>query len=153
MRAALHEAAAAVLEGNHPFGAVLVLEGEVVLRGRNAVVAERDSTRHAEIVLASAAAKALKREELARCTMYTSTAPCPMCSGAIYWTGIGRVVYGCPAEVLGAISGEELAVDCRQILSAGTLHRVDVVGPVLGEEAATQHREFWPGFIAAGGPL
>ena len=67
--------------------------------------------------------------------------------------GIGRVVYGCPADVLGSISGEELDVSCRQILGAGVLHGVEVVGPVLGEEAAAQHKAFWPTFIAAGGPL
>ena len=59
-----------------------------------------------------------------------------MCSGAIYWAGIGRVVYGCPAEVLGSISGEELAVGCREVLGSGVLRAVEVVGPVLGEEAA-----------------
>jgi tRNA(Arg) A34 adenosine deaminase TadA len=63
---------------------------------------------------------------------------------------LGRVVYGCPAEVLGQISGEELDVDCRQIMSAGALHSVEVVGPVLGEECANQHRDFWPRFIAQG---
>ena len=55
-------------------------------------------------------------------------------------TGIGKVVFGCPAEVLGAISGEELDVDCRDVLSSGVLHAVDVVGPVCGEKAAAQHR-------------
>lgn len=54
--------------------------------------------------------------------------------------GIGKVVFGCPAEVLGAISGEELDVDCRDVLSSGILHSVDVVGPVCGEKAAAQHR-------------
>jgi tRNA(Arg) A34 adenosine deaminase TadA len=70
-----------------------------------------------------------------------------MCSGAIYWAGIGRVVFGCPSKALGAISGEELDVDCRTVLGAGTLRAVEVVGPVLGEEAAAQHRAFWPGFL------
>jgi len=88
MRAALMEAEAAVADGNHPFGAVLVLDGEVVLLGRNAVVTENDATRHAELVLASAAGKMIPRAALSQATMYTSTAPCPMCSGAIYWTGM-----------------------------------------------------------------
>jgi tRNA(Arg) A34 adenosine deaminase TadA len=73
-----------------------------------------------------------------------------MCAGAIYWSGIGRVVYGCPAELLGDISGEELRVDCRVVLSSGILSSVEVVGPVLSDEAAAQHRAFWPTFLAAG---
>jgi tRNA(Arg) A34 adenosine deaminase TadA/nucleoside 2-deoxyribosyltransferase len=150
MREAIGEATAAMEAGNHPFGAVLVVDGAVVLRGGNAVVTENDATRHAELVLVSAASKTLSRDVLAHATLVTSTAPCPMCSGAIYWAGIGRVVYGCPAEVLGRISGEELDVCCRKVMSAGVLHSVDVVGPVLPEECAEQHREFWPRFIAQG---
>jgi nucleoside 2-deoxyribosyltransferase len=90
MKEAIGEASAAMEAGNHPFGAVLVVDGAVALRGRNAVVTENDATRHAELVLVSAASNALSRDVLARATLVTSTAPCPMCSGAIYWAGIGE---------------------------------------------------------------
>jgi len=153
MAMALHEAQLAVEAGNHPFGAVLVADGEVVLRGQNTVVSENDPTRHAELGLVSTASRLLPRDLIARSTLVTSTAPCPMCAGAIYWSGIQRVVYGCPAETLGEISGEELATDCRDVLSSGRLRTVEVVGPVMGEEAAAQHRAFWPAFLAGGNPV
>jgi tRNA(Arg) A34 adenosine deaminase TadA len=70
-----------------------------------------------------------------------------MCSGAIYWGGVGRVVYGCSAQLLGKISGEELGSGCRPVLTSGVLRTVEVVGPVLEETAAHQHQEFWPGFL------
>ena len=65
-------------------------------------------------------------------------------------SSIGKVVYACPATVLGEISGEELNVPCRTVLSAGILHNVEVLGPVLEEEAASMHREFWPTYTGGG---
>lgn len=60
---------------------------------------ERDPTQHAELALVARAARSLPPGTLARATLVTSTAPCPMCSGAIYWAGVPRVVFGCPAKV------------------------------------------------------
>ena len=76
-----------------------------------------------------------------------------LCAASVPSQGVGRVVYGCPAETLGEISGEEMRIDCRQVMSSGILHKVDVVGPVLGDEAAAQHRAFWPRFLSAGNPV
>ena len=146
MRAAIAAAHTAVEAGNHPFGAVLVLDNKVVLTGLNTVHTSHDVTCHAESNLCSLACQSLSVEERKSATLYTSTEPCPMCSGAIYWTSIGKVVYACPAPLLGEISGEELNVPggCRAILSSGVLHSVEVEGPVLEEEAAAMHRSFWP---------
>src|SRR5665213_2082533 len=64
-----------------------------------------DMTAHAERLLATAACKAYEPEELADCTIYASAEPCAMCAGAIYWAGIGRVVYGLSEERLKALTG------------------------------------------------
>ena len=82
--------------GDHPFGSVLADgEGRVLMEQGNGYTSEGDDrTAHAERLLASRAARANDLEFLARCTLYTSTEPCVMCAGAIYWAGIGRVVYG-----------------------------------------------------------
>jgi len=144
MRVAIEEARAAVTAGNHPFGAVLVVDGEVVLRAQNTVMTDGDPTCHAETNLVRQASKSLEHSQLARATLVTSTEPCAMCSGAIYWAGMQRVVYGCTGRALGSISGEELDVACTHVLSSGKLHKVDVCGPVLEAECEALHQSFWP---------
>src|SRR6187549_1479771 len=82
--------------GDHPFGSVLAdRDGKVIREQGNGYSSEgNDRTAHAEKLLATWAAKNLSLEELATCTLYTSAEPCAMCSGSIYWAGIGRVVFG-----------------------------------------------------------
>lgn len=94
LRQAIEVAANARRHGNHPFGAVLVdASGQVLLTAENTVVTERDCTGHAETNLMRIASQRHTPEELAACTLYASTEPCPMCAGAIFWGGLGRVVY------------------------------------------------------------
>ena len=74
--------------GNHPFGALLVLDGEVVLTATNTVVTDRDPTAHAETNLVAAAIRDLPRDQMGRAVLYTSCEPCAMCVGKMYWAGI-----------------------------------------------------------------
>ena len=97
----------AVEHGNHPFGALLVKAGEVILTAENAVNTENDVTRHAELVLVSRASKAFTPEVLAQCTLYTSTEPCAMCLGAIPWSGVRSVICGARDEDARAIGFDE----------------------------------------------
>ena len=76
-----------------PFGAIIVLDGRIVGRGRNRVLAQRDPTAHAEIVAIRDACDRLRTHELGRTTAYTSSEPCPMCLGALYWARVDRIVY------------------------------------------------------------
>lgn len=134
--------------GNHPFGAILVApDGTVVLEAENTVVTERDVTGHAETNLVRLAWKAIDEAELASYTLYTSCEPCSMCSGAIYWSGIGRVVYALAETSLFGLTGDHvenptLALPCRQVLGAGS-RTIEVSGPHLEDEAASPHRGFW----------
>ena len=82
--------------GDHPFGSLLADgEGRALMEQGDGYTSEGgDRTAHAERLLASRAARASMIDFLARCTLYTSAEPCAMCAGAIYWAGIGRVVYG-----------------------------------------------------------
>ena len=137
---ALSEQAAA--QGNHPFGALLVREGEVVMEAMNTVNSEHDVTRHAELNLVSRAMQELGEDVLRECTLYTSTEPCAMCSGAIYWAGVPRVVYACSADRLGEIAGGSLVIPCRDVFVRG-IRPVEVSGPILEEEAAAVHARFW----------
>ena len=132
----------AAAQGNHPFGALLVREGAVVLRAENTVNARHDCTCHAELNLVSQGQRELGAAVLQSCTLYTSTEPCAMCSGAIAWARIPSVVYGCSAEGLGRISGETFVVPCREVLGRGG-RPVAVTGPVLEEEGLAIHAAFW----------
>jgi tRNA(Arg) A34 adenosine deaminase TadA len=94
MTIALAEARAATAEGNRPFGAVIVRGGQVVEHGHNLVESENDPTAHGEVVAIRAACRALQSPSLEGATLYTTCEPCLMCTSAIMWAGIPRVVIG-----------------------------------------------------------
>jgi tRNA(Arg) A34 adenosine deaminase TadA len=148
IRLAIEVARRAREHGNHPFGAILVDgAGRVLLEAENAVVTEHDATRHAELVLMSEASRRFDRETLAQATMYTSCEPCAMCSGSVYWAGVGRVVYGLSEASLAAITGAHpenatAALRCRVVLAAGQ-REIAVIGPLLEDEARAVHDGFW----------
>jgi len=135
--------------GDHPFGSVLAdRDGNILRTQGNGYTAEgHDRTAHAEKLLASWAAKNLTIEELRDCTLYTSAEPCAMCSGAIYWAGIGRVVFGQTERDLKAQTGahEEnptLDLPCHVVFEAGQ-RPTELVGPLLADEAAKLQEDFW----------
>ncbi len=148
LRRAFDVALRAQAHGNHPFGAILVGPGgEVLLERENGYLPHHDRTAHAERLLAGDACRARPPELLARCTLYTSAEPCAMCAGAIYWAGIGRVVYGLSERRLRALTGNHpenptLDLPCRTVFAAGQ-RTTEVVGPLLEEEGAALHEEFW----------
>ena len=80
-------------DGGGPFGAVISCGGQVLARAGNRVVPTHDPTAHAEVEAIRMAAAALGTHDLSDCVIYASCEPCPMCLGAIYWSGIRRVVY------------------------------------------------------------
>ncbi|WP_417309206.1 nucleoside deaminase [Devosia sp.] len=135
--------------GDHPFGSVLADgEGKVLRVQGNGFTSEgNDRTAHAERLLASWAARNLSLEALQQCTLYTSAEPCAMCAGAIYWAGIGRVVFGQTERDLKAQTGahEEnptLDLPCHIVFEAGQ-RPTEIVGPLLADEAARLQADFW----------
>ncbi|PIE32652.1 tRNA-specific adenosine deaminase [candidate division KSB3 bacterium] len=148
LRLAIQQAKEAREHGNHPFGAVLVSEaGEVLLSAQNTVNTERDATGHAETNLMRKASRAYSRDFLRTCIMYTSTEPCAMCSGATYWAGVGKVVYGLSESELYKLTGDNpenltMHLPCREVLARGQ-QETEVVGPLLEDEAKEVHQGFW----------
>ena len=134
--------------GNHPFGAILVdAAGEVLLQAENGYLPDRDMTGHAERLLATEASKRFNPKFLAGCTLYSSAEPCAMCAGAIYWIGIGRVVYGLSERRLKTMTGAHaenptLDLPCRAVFAAGQ-RQIEVIGPLLEDEAAQIHAGAW----------
>lgn len=147
LRHAIEVARASREVGNHPFGAILVSGEDIIIEGQNTVVTLGDPTGHAETNLVRIAATLLARDALQASTIYSSTEPCAMCAGAIYWAGIGRVVYALPEDKLAAMvpaqAGEAtLDLPCRDVFARGGTS-VTVAGPALLPEAAEVHAGFW----------
>src|SRR4051794_7772859 len=94
MQQALKEAERAFREGEVPVGAIIVLNNRVIGRGYNQVEKLTDSTAHAEMIALTSSFNFLGGKYLPDAVMYVTIQPCLMCSGALYWSKIGRVVYG-----------------------------------------------------------
>jgi tRNA(Arg) A34 adenosine deaminase TadA len=136
-------------QAHHPFAALVAdRAGRVVAQaGNNSRPPQGDPTQHAELQAAALAARAVSLEELANCTLYTSAEPCCMCAGAIYWCGIGRVVYALSEHSLLALTGSHpenptFSLPCREVFERGQ-RRIVVHGPLLEDEAALAHTGFW----------
>lgn len=148
LRRAFDVARRAQTHANHPFGAILVgAGGDVLIEMENGYMPERDMTGHAERLLATQACKSYAPEILAASTIYSSAEPCAMCAGAIYWAGIGRLVYGLSERRLKAMTGNHaenptLDLPCRTVFAAGQ-RPVEVVGPLLEDEATALHAGAW----------
>ena len=148
LRMAIDVAQRARDAGNHPFGAVLAsASGEVLLEAENTVTTERDVTGHAELNLVRLASGRYEMDELAETTLYSSTEPCAMCAGGIYWSGIGRVVYALAESRLGEFTGADpenptMHLSAQTVLAAGQ-RPIVVEGPADLPEAAAVHAGFW----------
>lgn len=134
--------------GMHPFGALLAgPDGAVLAEQENGFMPDHDMTGHAERLLATWASTRYRPGALTACTMYMSAEPCAMCAGAIYWAGIGRVVYGLSERRMKTITGNHpenptLDLPCRTVFAAGQ-RPTEVIGPLLEDEAAALHAGAW----------
>jgi tRNA(Arg) A34 adenosine deaminase TadA len=148
LRRSFDVARRAVSHGNHPFGAILVDgDGNVLIEAENGYMPSHDSTAHAERLLATRACTSYGAEILKSSTLYSSAEPCAMCAGAIYWVGIGRLVYGLSEHRLRKMTGdhpENLTLDlpCRKVFDSGQ-RSIEVVGPLLEDEAEALHAGVW----------
>ncbi len=132
----------AVKRGNQPFGALLVHDGKVLFSAENTVNTNNDCTCHAELNLVSRASRQYSPEILTTSILYSSTEPCAMCAGAIYWSGIPVVAYGCSAKALREISGRNLLMNCRAVFANGVRH-TEIIGPILEAEGIKILQGFW----------
>ena len=138
----------AMINGDHPFGAILVDQSRnVLIEAENGYMPAHDGTAHAERLLATQACTTLSPDILKNATLYSSAEPCAMCAGAIYWAGIGRLVYALSEHRLRAVTGNHpenptLDLPCRQVFGSGQ-RSTEVVGPRLEDEAASVHAGVW----------
>lgn len=137
MRLAMEEAEAADRVGEVPIGAILVLEGRAVGRGRNGPIAAQDPTAHAEILALRSAGKWLHNYRMAGTTLYVTLEPCLMCFGALIHARVARVVFGASdpkvgvSQLLPALEGARLN------------HSLDLQGGLLGDDCKAQLQAFF----------
>jgi len=135
MQIALREARVAFDKGEIPIGAIIVMGNKIIAKAHNQVEMLNDSTAHAEIIALTSAYSHLGSKYLPDATLYVTIEPCLMCSGALYWSKIGRVVFGATDEKNGYhnTTGKK-----------NPFHpKTEVVGGVLTQECANLMREFF----------
>ncbi len=131
-----------VENGNHPFGALLVYDNQTILTAENTIFTGNDKTRHAEMNLVSQAQRKFDSKILSECILFTSTEPCIMCCGAIYWADITKIIYGCSARALEKVAGKTIDINSKFVFSR-TVNSIDVEGPVLEAEGEIIHESYW----------
>jgi len=130
MRMAIEEAR----QAEFPFGAVIVRDGAVLVRGRNLGRSTRDPTAHGEMVAIRRAVAEHGGAVLRGTTLYTSGEPCTMCMGAILWSRIGRLVFAASVEQL-ATKLDQIMLSAADIAAAAPFASISITGGVLADEA------------------
>jgi tRNA(adenine34) deaminase len=138
MQAAFDEAREAAQRGEVPIGAVIVLDGRIIVRAGNRTIADCDPTAHAEIVALRAAAQQMKNYRLLDATLYVTIEPCSMCAGAMIQARIARLFYGADDAKGGAVRSCFSILDHPQIN-----HRVEVTSGILADESAALLKDFF----------
>jgi tRNA(Arg) A34 adenosine deaminase TadA len=148
LRQAIQWSQVARERGNRPFGAVVVAaDGQLLSEAWNNTGETGDCTGHAETTAIRQLAGKTDRATLAQATLYSSGEPCVMCAGAIFWSNIGRVVFGIDAVRLRVFRGEraeqrDAELSCRDVFAASP-HLIDCIGPAMLAEASEPHKGFW----------
>lgn len=135
MRLALAEAQKAFDAEEVPVGAIIVMNNRVIARAHNQVELLHDSTAHAEILALTAAFDFLSSKYLPDATLYVTVEPCLMCSGALYWSKIGKIVFG----------AEDDKNSYRKCCgSSNPFHpKTELVGGILKDECAQLMKDFF----------
>ncbi len=139
MRLALEEAEAAEKSGEVPIGAVLVVEGRIVGRGRNCPITSHDATAHAEVMALRSAGQWLHNYRVPGATLYVTLEPCLMCFGALTHARVGRVVYGASDPKVGVNQLTDLLAE------ANLNHRIALEGGLLADESRAMIQAFFQG--------
>ncbi|MGG1679266.1 nucleoside deaminase [Neobacillus sp. NRS-1170] len=133
IRKAIAMALQARTEGNEPFGAILVKDEEIVMIGENKINTFCDPTHHAEIGLIRKFCSEHNIFDLSEYTVYTSCEPCVMCSGAMVWSNLGKLVYSVSHDQLAEIAGSNIMISCKEVFEKSPQKPI-VIERILNEE-------------------
>ncbi|OJJ21112.1 hypothetical protein BKI52_11120 [marine bacterium AO1-C] len=128
-------------QGFDPFGAILVKNQQIVATSGDKCIQYADPTAHAELVLISEYCRAHELISLEGYTLYCNVEPCMMCSGAIHWARISRVVFGVSQQSLQSVSKGKTKPSAEEMINIGN-KKIEVVGPVLAKEGLALLRQF-----------
>ena len=135
MKMALREAERAFEEGEVPVGAVVVMNSKIISRGYNMVEKLNDPTAHAEIIALTSAFNLLGSKYLPEATLYVTIEPCLMCAGALYWSKVGRIIWGA-SDVK---NGHQVYTDERNPFHP----KAQIMTGLLAEEASELMKAFF----------
>lgn len=138
MQQALQEAQAAFVMGEVPIGAVLVQEGNILVKAHNLVETRRDATAHAEMLCLQKASQVLQNWRLLKTTLYSTLEPCSMCAGAMLLARVERLIYAAPDLRHGADGSW-----CSLLSQRHPTHRLAVERGLLAESSAELLRRFF----------
>ena len=127
--------------GFDPFGAILVKEEKIVSTSIDKCIQYSDPTSHAELILISEFCRKNQFISLEGYTIYCNVEPCIMCSGAIHWSRISKVVFGVSQSILQSVSNGTLKPNCGELINVGN-KKIEIVGPLLQEEGLKILRRF-----------
>ena len=142
MQRAIALSKAAVEQGNEPFGAVLVKDGAIVFENKNQIYTRNDPTFHAEAGLIRRFVAETGITDLRDYTLYSSCEPCFLCSGAMVWVNLGRLVFGAGNDDLEALLGNP-GCSTTQLTFSNSFRGPAVTGGVLREEALAVLRDYF----------
>ena len=138
----MNEALAEAKKGDLPYGAVIVKDNEIVIRGYNTAQTDNDVSAHGEINALRAFTKkyGYSLEALTGYTLYTTCEPCPMCAAACVWAGVSRVIFGASTKQLIDLGTKQIDISC-QTVGDKSFQNIEVIGGILADECLELFRK------------
>ena len=129
-------------KGDLPYGAVIVKDGEIVIRGYNTAQTDSDVSAHGEINALKTFTKkyGYSLDALSGYTLYTTCEPCPMCAAACVWAGVSQVVFGASTQQLLDLGTKQIDIPCDMVGKKG-FTKMEVIGGVLADECLELFRQ------------
>ncbi len=138
MKLALEQAQLAFDRGEVPVGAVLVKDDAVIASAHNLIENQQDTTAHAEMLVIQKATQLLQNKYLTGCTLYVTLEPCIMCSGALIWSKIDRIVFGAMDAKVGACGSR-----FHLVQESANNHHIEVIQGILETESEDLLKRFF----------
>jgi tRNA(adenine34) deaminase len=131
----IQEALIEAKKGDLPYGAVIVKDNEIIMRGYNTAQTDNDVSAHAELNVLRAFTKkyGYSLDALSGYTLYTTCEPCPMCAAACVWAGVSQIVFGASSQQVKELGQEQINLACKTVIDQG-FQNIEVVGGILDEK-------------------